>query len=363
MKEVAIYIFYLLGFGLFIYSSKFFQLSFISKKYVLGLFFATCGIAFFSIYAHIHIFPPASDIHSFHLDALIINLYLKKDLSQYLDLLLRSGGANIPNHLAEPIYSMGHWGNISNYFIVRIYALIIYLSSPNLYVISLFFGMMSFMGKFLMFKFFQQRIQSKANLIALLLLCFLIPNESFWTASMHKETLLLSVGIALYGLSKENLFGFITMTIGLMMMVYARDVYLWAFLIGLFVHYLINYTELRLRQIVLLAIVLILILLILPLHLDRSLLTILIKKKQEFALLKNANSSLEILHFLQAPIHAIYNTLLNGFIQPTIFKVRSMYDLVISIENLLGFFVLLLYIYMIPFKNSVKNAGIFLFHL
>ena len=246
------------------------------------MYVATCGIALFNIYAHLHVFPPLSDINSFHLDALIINLYLQKDFGHFIDLILLPGGIKIPTHLTEPIYSMGHWGNISNYFIVRIYAIIIFISSPNLYVISLFFGFLSFVGKYLLFLFFQQKITQKAHAITLLLVCFFIPNEAFWTASMHKETmLLLSVGIALYGLSRARLSGYMMLLFGLMIMFYARDFYLWAFLIGLFVHYLINYTDLRIRQIAFLAIVLILILLILPLHLDKSLLTILIRKKQE----------------------------------------------------------------------------------
>ena len=314
------------------------------------------------MYAHTHIFNTGGDIFAFQRDALIMLIYLKHDFYTYWELMFRIGGKDIPTHLSEPIISMGFWGNMSNYLMVKLYTIFSFISSPTLINISIFFSFIGFMGKFLILKAIENKSLGKFQFYTLAFILFYLPNESFWTNAIHKETLLtFAIGLVIYAFSLSVWYRWAMVVFGMTLMFIVRDFYFMSFLMGLFIYYLMNETKLKLRQVILVTSFFILILFSLPIKFGKTLFHVLIDKKTEFSSMNHGHTKIETLHFLQKPLESIYNTILNGFIEPSFWHIRNAFELVISIENFLISIILLFFIYAIFKAKSFQFFGFYVF--
>lgn len=311
-----------------------------------------------------NIFDSFEDVFAFQRDAMIMLIYLKKDFNTYWELLIRFGGQEIPAHLKEPIVSMSYWGNISNYFVIRLYAIFGFISRPSLYNISIFFAFISFVGKFLLLKSVDDYPLSKKQYLALIGVLFFLPNESFWTLSLHKETLIIfCLGLIVYGIYTPKWFRWIYLLGGLIILFVVRDFYFVSIIPGLLLYYLINETKLNLQQIATICVSFIFMLMILPIKFGRTLLQVIIEKKTEFASLKNGNTKIETLHFQDDPIYSIFKTINNGFFEPNLFHIRNPFDFIISVEMIVLTLLMAFFGYHTIKSKQFKNLGFYLFSL
>src|SRR4051812_23130985 len=130
---------------------------------------------------------------------------------------------------------MHFWFDNSNYFLVRLNALIRPFSFGVYNVHAIIFAFLSFIGTYNLYLFFENKVFSKRVLQFIL---FGIPSIVFWTSGIHKEAIVIfALGIILYNLdaiirnkfSKSNIFFTI---FGLIVLGYIR-IYLLAFLMPL----------------------------------------------------------------------------------------------------------------------------------
>ncbi len=364
MNPIFIYLIYLLILCHPIYRFRWFRLKSLAPHSVLGLFLVCCGFSIFNVYARINIFDSFEDVFAFQRDAMIMLIYLKADFNTYWELLVRLGGKEIPDHLKEPIVSMSYWGNMSNYCIIRLYAIFAYISSPSLYNISIFFSFISFVGKFLMLKAIDNYQFSKKQYLALIGIVFFLPNESFWTLSMHKETLIMfCLGMIVYGIYSSKWHRWLYLVSGLIILFVVRDFYFVSLVPGLLIYYLINETKLSINQIATICLSFIFFLVILPIKLGKTLLEVIIEKKTEFASLKNGNTQIETLHFLENPVYAIFKTINNGFFEPNFFHLRNPFDFIVCAEMFLLNLLMAFFAYYIIKNKEFKHLGFYLFAL
>jgi hypothetical protein len=169
-------------------------------------------------------------------DANIIYNTLKIDPFVYLKLAIGTNDYTpVPKYILPYTDAMHFWFDNSNYFLVRLNALIRLFSFGVYNVHAIIFSFLSFIGTYNLYLFFEDKVINKKILQFIL---FGIPSIVFWTSGVHKEAIVIfALGTILYNLdhviqsnyTKRNLFFAI---LGLVLLAYVR-MYLLAFLLPL----------------------------------------------------------------------------------------------------------------------------------
>lgn len=169
-------------------------------------------------------------------DANIIYNTLKTDPFIYLKLAIGTNDYTpVPKYILPYTDAMHFWFDNSNYFLVRLNALIRPFSFGVYNVHAVIFSFLSFVGTYNLYLFFEDKVVNKKVLQFIL---FGIPSIVFWTSGVHKEAIVIfALGTILYNLdhviqsnyTKRNLFFAI---LGLILLAYVR-MYLLAFLLPL----------------------------------------------------------------------------------------------------------------------------------
>ena len=191
-----------------------------------------------------------TDTLLFFNDGNIVYSSLKEDPFTYLKLTIGANNFNpVPDYLFPYTYPMRFWFDSSNYFLVRINAVIRLFSFGVYNVHAIVFAFLSFIGTYNLYLFFENKVVSKRLLQFIL---FGIPSIVFWTSGIHKEAIVIfALGIILYNLdaiitmnyTKRNIF----LTIfGLFILGYIR-IYLLAFLLPLMASMII-YNRFKLKE-------------------------------------------------------------------------------------------------------------------
>jgi hypothetical protein len=99
------------------------------------------------------------------------------------------------------------WSIPSDFLMSRIYGFFMYISRENLYVISLFFGLISFLSKYLWIQIAEKYNLSKKQTLLLLFMIIFSGTDSFFIQGMHKEsiTFLLLSYLFYFQKSEKNL--------------------------------------------------------------------------------------------------------------------------------------------------------------
>lgn len=182
----------------FIYCIQFcllvFTFIFIEKKYNLlpigliqGGILLLSSIFISAFTAHI----AELDSRKYLEDAILLKSFLDKDGSLY-GLFFLSGGNSIYPHSYFPmLIASNTWSNYTSFTIEKFYLLFSLISKPNLFNVSLFFGLLSFVSKGLLLKtlYNLDRDKLKHNLLYGFLLMGGI--EILFISGVYKENLLL----------------------------------------------------------------------------------------------------------------------------------------------------------------------------
>jgi hypothetical protein len=128
-------------------------------------------------------------------DANIIYSSLQESIWYYLHLTL---GPNDylpePDHLCAYIDPMGFWYDQGNYIMVRINAIFRLFSFGYSSLHYIFFSMLSYIGAYNLYRFFER--QTKVPSMYLALPIFFFPGTLFWTSGGHKEAIVfLCIGL------------------------------------------------------------------------------------------------------------------------------------------------------------------------
>lgn len=221
---------------LIIGSRHFFKSTTISKQILLIGFSLKAFSAILFGYLYKSGMLNGGDTYMYFDDGNIIYETLKIDPFIYFKLAIGTNDFQpVPAILIPYTDAMHFWFDNSNYFLVRLNALIRPFSFGVYNVHAIVFAFLSFLGTYNLYLFFEKKVFSKRVLQFIL---FGIPSIVFWTSGIHKEAIVIfALGLILYNLDtilkedykKSNIFYAI---LGLIVLAYIR-VYLLAFLIPL----------------------------------------------------------------------------------------------------------------------------------
>lgn len=192
---------YSLVFVAFVLKSKLFNTPSVSRTTWVLLLMLKLSIAI--LYNWLcHEIPTFFDSEYYLKEANIVHSALRESPWYYLQLVFFPNDYfPEPEHLCHYIDEMGLWYDKTGYTIVRINAFIRLFSGGYMSVHFLFFGFMSFLGAYYIYKFFSLATEIHEYLLLFLIYC--IPGITFWTSGMHKESLvLLAIGIILYNVQQ-----------------------------------------------------------------------------------------------------------------------------------------------------------------
>ena len=123
-------------------------------------------------------------------DAILLMSFLEKDPALYGLFFLSGGNSIYPQSYYPMLIASNTWSNYTSFTIEKFYLLFSIISKPNLYNVSLFFGLISFISKCLLLKilFNLDKNQFKLNLLYLFLL--IGGAEVVFVSGIYKENLL-----------------------------------------------------------------------------------------------------------------------------------------------------------------------------
>lgn len=207
-KDVLYYSVLFLSVAFFIIKSPLFNRNkYVSKKGFLLLFFISIFNSAAYSFATIHFFK--ADILIFFRDANNISCYIEQDFLKNIELLFWYGGKIDPPRVHNQIMGTNTWSIPSDFLMSRIYGLFMYLSRENLYLISFFFGLMSFASKYIWIQLFEKYNLSKSQVYLGIIALTFSGIDSFFIQGMHKEAVvfLLISYVFYFKILEKNLLG------------------------------------------------------------------------------------------------------------------------------------------------------------
>lgn len=226
IKEIIVPIAYFLFFILLIGNTRYFKSTSISKNSLFLAFSLKVFCAVLYGYLFSNGFLTGEDTFLYFQNGNVVYNALNLEPLTYLELSLGPNDFKpIPQHLLGYTDNMHFWFDSSNYFLVRINALIRPFSFGIYNVHAIIFAFISFVGIYNLYLFFETRMYNKINLQFIL---FGVPSIVFWSSGVHKEAItFFGLGLILYNL--DNLFlkrslwcSILMLVIGLVFLGYVR---------------------------------------------------------------------------------------------------------------------------------------------
>ena len=158
------------------------------------------GFALWGVYTFYYTDRANSDIYKFYNDAHYVHQAFFEDKSAFVDLM--TGSEDSSAYTSQ----MKNWERNfnksvpfnENRFMIRLNALMMFISGENIHVHTIFFCFLSFIGCILLLKLFQHFAADGKK--KWMVLTMLLPSFLFWTSGGLKESvIILGVGLMLYG--------------------------------------------------------------------------------------------------------------------------------------------------------------------
>ena len=189
----------------FIFRLRFFRLDELPPWATPALFLVKVlfGFALWAVYTFYYTDRANSDIYKFYDDARYIHQAYHEDKVAFVELMT---GSEDSLSLKKYTGQMKNWNRNfnkavpfhENRFIIRLNALMIFVSHENIHVHTIFFCFLSFLGCMMLLKLFQYFLEPGKK--KWVLLSVLFPSFLFWTSGGLKESIIvLGLGLLLYG--------------------------------------------------------------------------------------------------------------------------------------------------------------------
>lgn len=365
IQEIIAPLSYFLLLLLIIGNKRFFKSDSISKQVLLVGFSLKAFSALLFGYFYKSGVLLGSDTYTYFNDGNIIFSALKSDPFTYFKLAIGTNDFTpVPKYLLPYTDAMSFWFDNSNYFLVRLNALIRPFSFGVYNVHAIVFAFLSFVGTYNLYLFFENKVNSKKVLQFIL---FGIPSIVFWTSGIHKEAIVIfALGLILYNLdtilksdyTKRNVFFTI---LGLIVLGYIRF-YLLAFLMPL-IAAIVIYNRFELKQASFkMFIVCIVFFLAIAFFIDYSTPQISIMHemlvRRTYFLNSPGNSSFQVEgvpHNFQGVVILLWEAITNPFIRPLPNDCNVFLTYLASLETVILLFVLISLVATVNIKSVFRN--------
>jgi hypothetical protein len=169
---------------------------------VLFLIKLCFGFALWAVYTFYYTDRSTSDIYKFYNDAHYVHLAYSENKAAFTGLMTGSEDSSLKVYTDQ----MKNWERNfnkavpfnENRFMIRLNALMMFISGENIHVHTIIFCFLSFIGCISLLKLFQYFLEEEKKKWAVLTILF--PSFLFWTSGGLKESLIiLGLGLFLYG--------------------------------------------------------------------------------------------------------------------------------------------------------------------
>ncbi len=207
LLHIALYLVYFLLLCMFIRQSSFFKDEHL-KPNTLTAFFGikvVAGIALTLIYTYYYTDKSKADIYRYFEDSTIVSQLLFSHPAAWWSAMtgIQIENPEVFKHLIPTQYFSHPAADpaTNNSLLIRTHSILNYLSGYNIYINTLFFSFVSFVGSFLLYRFFTRFPVYEPVLIAVPF--FLFPSVLFWSSGALKESVLFfALGLFMYPLRK-----------------------------------------------------------------------------------------------------------------------------------------------------------------
>jgi len=339
---------------------------------LIGLLFLYRIIGAISIGWISYKFAPQNDYWSLHNEGLLEFEILKSNPKLFLKGLLPVDFNADINSVFSTTHS--YWNELRNNIIIKLLAVLNFISFGNYYINALFLNVFAFLGSVGLYRTLLHIYKEKNNL--LIFCCFLIPTTIYFSAGVHKDAIVFgALGLysyALYfimeeGFSYKKLILLLTIFLILMLM---RNFLLLALIPATIGYILSKKYGISNTKILISFLVIGLAFFITAENFFPNLqpLKIITQRKADFANLKTANSQLDSFNLKPTLSSFLKNspTALNhGFLRPYIWQTKNIFSFLLGLELLLFEALILTAVYFY-FKNRNKQKQhfhLFLFYM
>jgi len=186
------------------YRLRFFHLDELPQWAAPALFLVKIvfGFALWAVYTFYYTDRSTSDIYKFYDDAHYIHQAYSENKAAFLGLITGSEDSSLVTYTSQ----MKNWERNfnkavpfnENSFMIRLNAMLMFISGENIHVHTILFCFLSFLGCILLLKLFQHFVGIEKKKWVVLTILF--PSFLFWTSGGLKESLIiLGLGLFLYG--------------------------------------------------------------------------------------------------------------------------------------------------------------------
>ncbi len=347
---------YLIVFCVLINYIPFVKKAELSSK-LIGLLFLYRIIGAVSIGWISYKYAPQNDYWSLHNEGLIEFNLLKSNPSFFLKGLLPIGYNTNVNSFFSTNHS--YWNELRNNIIIKLLAVLNFISFGNYYINALFINGFAFLGSIGLYRTLLHIYKEKNNL--LIFCCFLIPTTIYFSSGVHKDVIVFgALGLysyALYfmveeGFSYKKLVLLLSNFLILMLMRNFLFLALIPATIGFLLSkkYAVSNTKISIAFLVIGLALLTTADNFLP---NLQPLKIITNRKTDFDNLKTANSQLdnfELKPTLSSFLRNSPTALNHGFLRPYIWETKNVFSFLLSLELLLFESLILIDVYFY-FKN------------
>ncbi len=204
------------------YRLRFFQLQELPRwaAPILFLIKIVFGFALWAVYTFYYTERSTSDIYKFYDDAHYVHLAYRENKAAFVGLMTGSEDSSLTTYTSQ----MKNWERNfnkavpfnENRFMIRLNALMMFISGENIHVHTILFCFMSFLGCILLLKLFQHFITVGKRKWVVVTILF--PSFLFWTSGGLKESLIiLGVGLFLQGflyIRERGIWAILSLAIG-----------------------------------------------------------------------------------------------------------------------------------------------------
>lgn len=209
---------------------RFFQLDELPKWAAPALFLIKIvfGFALWAVYTFYYTDRSTSDIYKFYDDAHYVHLAYSENKAAFIGLMTGSEDSSLVTYTSQ----MKNWERNftktvpfnENRFMIRLNALMMFISGENIHVHTILFCFLSFLGCILLLKLFQHFIETGKRKWVVVTILF--PSFLFWTSGGLKESLIiLGLGLFLQGflfIRERGLMAVLSMFFGLLILMITK---------------------------------------------------------------------------------------------------------------------------------------------
>lgn len=211
------------------------------------------SIATVLVYTYYYTDRPHADIYKYFDDSKVIYDAIGEHPGTCFHVITGIGYDKDDQELKAVIHPTQHFdkkedgiGEVNNRLVIRLHVLLRFISHGNVYIHTLFFCFLSFIGCVALYRALQPFFEYRQGRV-LILPVFLIPSVLFWTSGMLKETLVMCfLGLMAFSafrvLSFQNIVtNLVLMTFWVLLMYLVKPFIALSFLAGFYVMATVNF--------------------------------------------------------------------------------------------------------------------------